>query len=113
MKLLRPTPTDEPVRLVARVVGSGEDRATVVLLDCSHSMILYGAGLSDANLHLYTDLPILVVGGGINGIKGGQHIRYPKRTPMGNLLLTMLDKANVPYVGRIGDSTGRLELPTV
>jgi hypothetical protein len=78
------------------------------LLD--HSMILYGAALSDANLHLYTDLPLLLVAGGVNGIKGGQHIRYPNRTPMSNLLLTMLDKANVPRVERLGDSTGRLEL---
>jgi hypothetical protein len=31
---------------------------------------------------------------------------------MGNLLLTMLDKANVPHVEKIGDSTGRLELPS-
>jgi hypothetical protein len=78
------------------------------LLD--HSMILYGAALSDANLHLYTDLPALLVAGGVNGIKGGQHIRYPTRTPMSNLLLTMLDKAGVPHVDRLGDSTGRLEL---
>jgi len=81
------------------------------LLD--HSMLLYGGALSDGNLHLYTNLPLLLVAGGVSGIKGGQHIRYPKRTPMGNLLLTMLDKANVPYVEKIGDSTGRLELPTV
>jgi hypothetical protein len=81
------------------------------LLD--HSMILYGAGLSDANLHLYTDLSLVLVAGGIGGIKGGTHIRYPKRTPMTNLLLTMLDKANVPHVEKLGDSTGRLALPTV
>jgi hypothetical protein len=80
------------------------------LLD--HSMILYGAGLSDANLHLYTDLSLLLVAGGVGGIKGGTHIRYPKRTPMTNLLLTMLDKANVPHVDKLGDSTGRLELPS-
>lgn len=78
------------------------------LLD--HSMILYGAALSDANLHLYTDLPLLLVAGGVNGIKGGQHIRYGNRTPMSNLLLTMLDKAGVPQVAKLGDSTGRLEL---
>jgi Protein of unknown function (DUF1552) len=78
------------------------------LLD--HSMILYGAALSDANLHLYTDLPLLLVAGGVAGIKGGQHIRYPNRTPMSNLLLTMLDKANVPHVAKLGDSTGRLDL---
>jgi hypothetical protein len=75
-----------------------------------HSMILYGAALSDANLHLYTDLPLLLVSGGVAGIKGGRHLRYPNRTPMSNLLLTMLDKANVPHVDRLGDSTGRLDL---
>jgi hypothetical protein len=80
------------------------------LLD--HSMILYGAGLSDANLHLYTDLSLLLVAGGVAGIKGGRHIRYANRTPMANLLLTMLDKADVPYLDKLGDSTGRLELPT-
>ncbi len=78
------------------------------LLD--HTLIQYGGALSDANLHLYTDLPILVVGGGINGIKGGQHIKYPSRTPLTNLLLTMLDKVGVPKVESIGDSTGRLDL---
>jgi Protein of unknown function (DUF1552) len=81
------------------------------LLD--HSMILYGAGLSDANLHLYTDLSLLLVAGGVRGIKGGQHVRYANRTPMANLLLTMLDKADVPHVDQLGDSTGRLELPTI
>jgi len=81
------------------------------LLD--HSMILYGAGLSDANLHLYTDLSLLLVAGGVGGIKGGQHVRYPNRTPMANLLLTMLDKANGPHVESLGDSTGRLDLPTI
>jgi hypothetical protein len=78
------------------------------LLD--HAMILYGGALNDGNLHLYTSLPLLLVAGGVSGIKGGQHIRYPTRTPMTNLLLTMLDKANVPRVERLGDSTGRLDL---
>jgi hypothetical protein len=31
---------------------------------------------------------------------------------MANLLLTMLDKAEVPHVEKLGDSSGRLELPT-
>jgi hypothetical protein len=79
------------------------------LLD--HSLILYGAALSDANLHLYTDLPLLLAGGG-GGVKGGTHIRFPKRTPLTNLLVTMLDKAGVPNDGKLGDSTTkRIELP--
>jgi Protein of unknown function (DUF1552) len=81
------------------------------LLD--HALVLYGSALSDGNLHLYTDLPLLLVGGGVAGIKGGRHVRYPGRTPMTNLLLTMLDKANVPHMDRLGDSTGRLSLPEV
>ena len=76
-----------------------------------NSMVLYGAGLSDANLHLYTDLSLVLVAGKNTGIQGGVHVRYPKRTPMTNLLLTMLDVAGVPKVDKLGDSTGRLELP--
>src|SRR5580700_1953264 len=78
------------------------------LLD--HSMIMYGAALSDANLHRYDDLSILLVAGGVNGIKGGRHLKYPALTPLTNLLLTMLDKAGVPNVERVGDSTGKLDL---
>jgi len=78
------------------------------LLD--HSMILYGAALSDANLHLYTDLPLLLVANSNVGIKGGRHLRFPTRTPVSNLLLTMLDKAGVPPVAKLGDSTGRADL---
>jgi hypothetical protein len=79
------------------------------LLD--HAMIMYGSALSDGNLHLYTNLPTLLVAGGVAGIKGGQHVRYRRGTPMNNLFLTMLDKANVPHVEALGDSTGRLQLP--
>jgi hypothetical protein len=81
------------------------------LLD--HAMVLYGGALSDGNLHLYTNLPLLLVAGRATGIKGGHHIRYPSKTPMNNLLLTMLDRANVPHVESLGDSTGRLDLPTI
>ena len=79
------------------------------LLD--NSMTLYGAALSDANLHLYTDLPLLLTAGKNTGIKGGVMVRYPKRTPMTNLLVTMLDKAGVTGVESLGDSKGRLSLP--
>jgi hypothetical protein len=81
------------------------------LLD--NSMILYGAGLSDANLHLYTNLSLVLAAGKNTGIKGGQHVKYPNRTPMTNLLLTMLDVASVPNMEKLGDSTGRLKLPTI
>jgi hypothetical protein len=81
------------------------------LLD--NSMVLYGGALSDGNLHLYTNLPLMLIAGHRTGIEGGHHIRYAQGTPMCNLLLTMLDRANVPYVESLGDSTGRLDLPMI
>ena len=78
------------------------------LLD--HSMIVYGSGLSDGNLHEHHDLPVLLVGGGSGQIQGGSHLKYPRDTPMANLFLTLLDKLGIQRE-RFGDSTGRLALP--
>ena len=61
------------------------------LLDSS--LVLYGAGLGDSNDHLHYDLPVTVVGGRGTGWRGGRHLKYPKDTPMANLLVSMLDKA--------------------
>ncbi|HEV8318593.1 MAG TPA: DUF1552 domain-containing protein, partial [Vicinamibacterales bacterium] len=73
------------------------------LLD--HSMLVYGAGISDSNTHFHDNLPIVLVGGAAGGLKGGRHIRYPKEVPLTNLWLTVLDKMGVP-AEKMGDSTG-------
>jgi hypothetical protein len=72
------------------------------LLD--HSLLLFGAGLSNSNLHTHYDLPLTVFGG---GFKGGRHVAYSQDTPMTNLLLSMLDKVGVP-AETLGDSSGKL-----
>ena len=77
------------------------------LLD--HMTILYGSGISNSNSHAGTNLPLLVVGGGAGRLAGGQHLRYSDEPPMANLLVTLMDKLNVP-VERIGGSTGRLPI---
>jgi hypothetical protein len=77
------------------------------LLD--HSMMVYGAGMSDGNMHLNQDLPVVMVGGAAGKLKGDRHIRYAKGTPMTNLYLAMLDTIGV-RVDNLGDSTGKLEL---
>ncbi len=79
------------------------------LLD--HSMIIYGAGMGEGNGHSYIDLPILLAGGKTARIKSGQHIRYPKDTQITNLYMTLLDKLGVA-TEKVGNSTGRLELPS-
>jgi hypothetical protein len=75
------------------------------LLD--HSLILYGSGMSNSNVHNHSPLPILVAGGAAGKLKGGRHVKYPENTPMSNLLLTILNKAGVPQES-VGDSTGLL-----
>ena len=77
------------------------------LLD--HSMITYGGGLGNGNLHEHTNLPVSWLGGGGGRLKGGRHLAYPedRDTPMTNLLLAVLDKAGVE-TEMLGDSTGQL-----
>jgi hypothetical protein len=76
------------------------------LLD--RSLFLYGAGLSNPNLHAHYDLPLAVIGGAAGRVKGGRHLVFKDETPMTNLLLSMLDKVGV-RAERLGDSTGRIE----
>jgi len=75
------------------------------LLD--NSIVLFGSNMSNSNLHDHFPLPNILVGKGAGRLKGGRHIKYPDRTPMTNLLLTLLDKTGVP-LDVLGDSTGRL-----
>jgi hypothetical protein len=76
------------------------------LLD--HSMILYGGGLGNGNLHDHLNLPCLLAGGAAGQLKGGRHLAYPEKTPMTNLLLSMLDKVGIPTPEKVGDSTTHL-----
>ena len=69
------------------------------------SLILYGSNMSDSHAHDHFPLPAAIVGGGCGALGGGRHLRYPDRTPLSNLLVTVLQRAGVP-VDSIGDSTG-------
>jgi hypothetical protein len=80
------------------------------LLD--HMTILYGSGISNSTRHSGDNLPLLVVGGGAGRIRGGRHLVYADKPPMANLLVTLMDKLDVP-VERIGGSTGRLAVDTL
>ena len=75
------------------------------LLD--NSLVMYGGGMGDGNLHGHTNLPCLLAGKLGDRLKTGYHTIYPAKTPMANLLLTVLDKVGV-NLDKLGDSTGRL-----
>src|SRR6186713_2048136 len=76
------------------------------LLD--HSLILYGSGIGNPNIHDHTNLPILIAGGSATGIKGNRHIKYAKPTPLANLHLTLLDKVGVK-LDKFADSSGKVD----
>lgn len=76
------------------------------LLD--NSLIMYGSGMGNGNLHRHSDLPILLAGKMGGKVKQGSHYAYKQDTPMANLLVTILDKAGAP-IEKLGDSTGPLK----
>ena len=76
------------------------------LLD--HSTFLYGAGLSNPNLHAHYDLPLAVIGGPARRDKG-HHLVFRDETPMTNLLLGLLERVGV-RAETLGDSTGRISV---
>jgi hypothetical protein len=75
------------------------------LLD--NTMLLFGSNMSNSNAHDHYPLPNVVVGGGLGKLKGGQHVLCEEHTPMTNLLLTLLNKADVE-IDSLGDSTGTI-----
>ena len=77
------------------------------LLD--HSLLLYGAGMSNSNAHAPINLPIMVVGGAAGGLKGGRHIKYPEDTLAANLLMAIMEKLGVP-MEKVGNSNGTLDV---
>jgi hypothetical protein len=79
------------------------------LLD--HSMMMIGAGMSNANIHSHMDLPMALIGGA-GGFKGNRHVATPMGTPSSNLLLLLANRAGVP-IESFGDSTGVLNLDAV
>jgi hypothetical protein len=75
------------------------------LLD--HSLIIYGAGMADSNMHATDPLPLIAIGGGVG--TGHRHIQLPTRTPIGNLWLNVAEKFGKP-MEHFGDSTGKTDV---
>src|SRR5688572_26978814 len=76
------------------------------LLD--HSLILYGSGMGNPNIHDHVNLPVLVAGGSAGRVKGGRHIRYAEPRPLANLHLTLLERAGV-RLDAFADSKGKVD----
>ena len=112
---------NNPDRIAAHAPGQHVSRAAVrqvpgtapttpdgdgSLLD--HSMILYGSGMGNGNVHAAYPLPMLLVGGKAL-VNGNRHVQAPENSPNANLMLSMVDKFGIEQE-RFGVSTGRIEI---
>jgi hypothetical protein len=77
------------------------------LLD--RSVIYFGSGMGNGNVHDRNNPPVLLLGGANGRLQGNRHIAVENKEPTANLLLALADLANAE-VEKIGQSTGRLGL---
>ncbi len=70
-----------------------------------NSLLLFGSNMSNSNAHNQYPLPTAVLGKAGGRVKGNQHVNFAQRTPLANVLLTMLERSGVA-ADKLGDSTG-------
>jgi len=87
-------------RFVEKLQTTPEGNGSVL----DNTILLYGSNMSNSNAHNHYPLPNVVIAGGGRTV-GNQHISYAERTPMTNLLVSLLHKAGV-RIDTLGDSTG-------
>lgn len=91
--------TGEFARFVAKLKETPDGEGNML----DNSILVYGSNMSDSNAHNHFPLPMAIVGGGAGRIKGNRHLRYPDKTPIANMHLTILDRIGVP-METFGDS---------
>jgi hypothetical protein len=77
------------------------------LLD--QSLLLYGSGMGNGNVHSADLLPTLLVGSAGGTVKGDRHIVSGALTPNADLLISMAEKFDVE-LERFGGNRGRVSL---
>ena len=77
------------------------------LLD--HSLILFGSGMSESDVHSRLNVPTLLAGRGAGLVRANRHIQAPKDSPIANLALTLANKFGAG-MDSYGISTGTIDL---
>jgi hypothetical protein len=77
------------------------------LLD--QSLVLYGSGMSNGNLHSHTPLPLVVAGSAGGAVKGHRHFTNPDLYPIENLHVALAQRVGVE-VETFGRSTKPIAL---
>ena len=95
--------TKEFAGFVKKLEATKEADGTVL----DHSTILFGSDMSNSDKHNNDPLPNAILGHANGKIKGGQHLKYPQDSRHGELLLTLLQRNEIP-VKSIGDGVNGL-----
>jgi hypothetical protein len=74
-----------------------------------HSLIVFGAGMSDGQAHSAYPLPLAAIGGASRRIKGNRFLVANEWTPVANFWLGVAGMFGSP-LENFGESTGRVEL---
>jgi Protein of unknown function (DUF1552) len=90
--------TEEFAGLIKKLEATKEAGGTIL----DHSTILFGSDMSNSDRHNNDPLPSVILGHANGKIKGGQHLKYPQDSRHGELLLTMLQRNEIP-IKSIGD----------
>ena len=78
------------------------------LLD--RTMVIYGSPMGNSNVHNHKRCPLFLAGHANGQLKGNQHVITEDRTPMANVMLTLLHKLGHHDIESFGDSTGALSI---
>ena len=88
---------------IKKIEATKEGNGTVL----DHSTILFGSDMSNSDRHNNDPLPSVIMGHANGKIKGGQHLKYPQDSRHADLIVTLLQRNELP-VQAIGDSTNGL-----
>src|SRR5690606_1871360 len=103
LAVIQKYPTELFAGFIAKLANAPDGDGTVL----DHSIIVFGSNMSDSNRHNNDPLPTAILGHAHGKIKGGQHLIYPQDSRFADLLLTLLQRADIP-IESIGDSGGTL-----
>ena len=78
------------------------------LLD--RTMVVYGSPMGNSNIHNHKRCPLFLAGHANGQLKGNSHVIAEDRTPMANVMLTLLHKLGRHDLESFGDSTGTLSI---
>jgi hypothetical protein len=97
------------VVLMSNLVGMLNEMQDVDGSMLDNTLIMYGSGMGDGNVHSHNPRSNLIIGGGAGKLGQSQHLMHEEAIPSANLLLSVLDVAGI-NLDSIGNSTGRIAI---